>query len=72
MCCGWKAIHSMMWCKKCNGRVFVDRLFSQKLHLELYCIMCGKRWMINKEMSRFAKWLDKKEQDHKKNYGIFS
>jgi hypothetical protein len=32
----------MMTCKKCGGRVFVDRVFSQKLHVELFCIMCEK------------------------------
>ena len=61
-----------MWCKKCGGRVFVDRVFSQKLHMELYCLMCGKRWMINKETSAFGKWLDQKERLHKKSFGISS
>lgn len=61
-----------MWCKKCGGRVFIDRVFSQKLHIELYCLMCGKRWMINKETSGFGKWLDKKENEHKKTFGISS
>ena len=42
-----------MWCGKCGGRVFVDRVFSQKLHVELFCILCGKRNMINKETSAF-------------------
>lgn len=61
-----------MWCKKCNGRVFVDRVFSQKLHMELFCIMCGKRWMVNKETSAFGKWLDRKEQLNEKSFGISS
>ena len=61
-----------MWCGKCGGRVFVDRVFSQKLHMELYCIMCGKRWMINKETSAFGRWLDQKEEANKKFYGISS
>lgn len=61
-----------MWCKKCSGRVFVDRVFSQKLHVELFCVMCGKRWIINKETSRFGKWLEKKEKEQERNFSIFS
>lgn len=61
-----------MWCGKCSGRVFVDRVFSQKLHMELFCIMCGKRWMINKETSSFGRWLDQKESANQKFYGISS
>lgn len=61
-----------MRCIKCKGRVFIDRVFSQKMHIELYCISCGKRWMINKEMSAFGRWINKKENEHKKLYGIFS
>lgn len=61
-----------MSCKKCNGRVFVDRVFSQKLHIELFCSLCGKRWMINRETSAFGKWLDQKERLNQKAYGISS
>ena len=61
-----------MWCGKCGGRVFVDRVFSQKLHIELFCILCGKRNMINKETSAFGKWIDQKERLNQKAYGISS
>jgi DNA-directed RNA polymerase subunit RPC12/RpoP len=61
-----------MKCNSCGGRVFVDRVFSQKLHIELFCMMCGKRWMINKETSLFGKWLSDREDQNKKLYGIFS
>ena len=61
-----------MWCSKCGGRVFVDRVFSQKLHMEMFWVMCGKRWMINKETSAFGKWLDQVENLNQKNYGISS
>jgi NAD-dependent SIR2 family protein deacetylase len=61
-----------MWCSKCKGRVFIDRVFSQMMHTELYCIMCGKRWMINKEMSAFGKWLDQREEAYRKNLSISS
>lgn len=50
-----------MNCKKCSGRVFVDRAFSEKKHIELFCIMCGARWMLDKEKNGFAGWLMKLE-----------
>ena len=69
---GWEVVYTIMWCGKCQGRVFVDRVFSQKLHIELFCILCGKRWMINKETSAFGRWLDEKERANSRNYGISS
>jgi len=62
----------MMHCRRCGGRVFIDRVFSQKLHIELYCLLCGRRWMINKEMSIFGRWLDEKELEQRKTFGISS
>jgi hypothetical protein len=44
--------------------VCVDRIFSEKKHVELYCILCGTRWMLDKETNRFAAWLLKMEQAH--------
>jgi len=61
-----------MHCRRCGGRVFIDRVFSQKLHIELYCLLCGRRWMINKEMSIFGRWLDEKELEQRKTFGISS
>jgi hypothetical protein len=61
-----------MWCQRCSGRVFIDRVFSQKLHMELFCVMCGKRWMINKETNELAKWLEKRETQHQKSFSISS
>ena len=62
----------MMTCQKCDGRVFIDRVFSQKLHAELFCVMCGKRWMINKETNALGKWLDGKENQYAKDFSISS
>lgn len=62
----------MMRCGKCKGRVFVDRVFSQKLHVELFCIMCGKRWMINKDTSLLGRWLEKAEKEKLKSLAISS
>jgi hypothetical protein len=60
----------MMTCQRCNGRVFIDRVFSQKLHIELFCIMCGRRWMINKDTSALGRWLEKRDKAHSKNLSI--
>ena len=62
----------MMNCQRCSGRVFVDRVFSQKLHVELFCILCGKRWMINKVTNAFGRWLEQKDIEHAKNFSISS
>lgn len=61
-----------MNCGKCKGRVFVDRVFSQKLHVELFCIMCGKRWMINKDTSPLGRWLEQLENNKLKDLAISS
>jgi hypothetical protein len=61
-----------MWCGKCGGRVFVDRVFSQKLHMELFCVMCGKRWMLNKNTNGLGAWLEKVEEQHAKSFSISS
>lgn len=45
-----------MKCKKCKtGRIFVDRVFSEKDHVELYCLQCGERKMVNKKKNAFAR-----------------
>ena len=62
----------MMSCQRCGGRVFIDRVFSQKLHMELFCILCGRRWMINKETNTLGRWLEQKENNHQKNFSISS
>ncbi len=62
----------MMFCTRCNGRVFVDRVFSQKLHVELFCILCGKRWMINKDTSPLGRWLEQAEKNKLKDLAISS
>ena len=61
-----------MKCMRCSGRVFVDRVFSQKLHVELFCILCGKRWMINKDTSALGRWLEQVEKNKLKDLSISS
>jgi 5-methylcytosine-specific restriction endonuclease McrA len=55
----------MIFCKRCNGRMFVDRQYSNVNHLETFCMLCGSRnffhppsesergrWLLQKEKSR--------------------
>ena len=50
-----------MICKKCRGRMCIDRTFSSNKMLDLYCMRCGKRVFVNKEDSAFGRWLSKRE-----------
>ena len=59
----------MLSCKKCAGRVFVDRIYSQVLRIELFCSMCGKRWFVRTD-NRFGSWIAKKEAIVQHGYGI--
>jgi hypothetical protein len=52
-----------MKCSKCQGRVFVDRVFNSDTRSELFCLMCGKRWMIKNDKNGFSSWLYKKEKE---------
>lgn len=61
----------MLTCKKCKGRVFVDRMYSQHLRVEFFCLACGKRWIIKKDANRFALWVAKLEESLLKDSGIF-
>jgi len=60
-----------MFCKNCQGRVFVDRVFSQKQRVELFCMACGKRWMIKKDGNALGTWLQQKEKSLAKKYCTF-
>ncbi len=31
-------------CERCGGKVMIDRAFCTYGHIELFCIICGKRW----------------------------
>jgi hypothetical protein len=55
----------MLSCKKCQGRLFIDRQYTSFNHLEIYCIRCGMRnffhppkeskeglWLLEKELYR--------------------
>lgn len=62
-----------MYCHKCQGRVFVDRVFTSDIRMELFCSMCGKRWMLKNNKNGFTEWLHRKEsQIAKANAGTTS
>lgn len=46
-------------CGKCSGRMFVDRAYSSKDHLEIFCMTCGKREIFD-HITKFGervKWI---------------
>lgn len=49
-----------MKCRRCNGRVFLDRVFTDNKNFETYCVLCGDREFVPKS-SGFGKWLEKME-----------
>lgn len=51
-----------MNCNRCDGRVFLDRVFSDNKNFELYCIMCGDRRFVSKD-TELGKWLEQMESD---------
>lgn len=50
-----------MICKKCSGKILVDRTFTDNRNIEVYCIMCGVRKFVSKN-GKFGKWLTKQEE----------
>ena len=51
-----------MKCLKCNGRVFIDRQYTTVGHIEIYCIVCGKRKFFHPpDASKEGKWILAKE-----------
>lgn len=53
----------MLKCKKCNGRVFIDRQYTAINHIEIFCVSCGDRQFYHPpENSKEGKWLLQKEK----------
>lgn len=48
-------------CPKCSGKMFVDRVYTEESHLEVFCIMCGKRKMYDTTKDNI-KWLVRLEK----------
>lgn len=58
----------MLYCKKCNGRVFVDRMYNAENHIETFCIICGARKFYHNwgPDDREAQWLLETEKKRAK------
>jgi predicted nucleic acid-binding Zn-ribbon protein len=53
----------MLTCKRCKGKIFVDRQFNNEFHIETYCIRCGERkFYHNPQESKEGRWLLLKEK----------
>lgn len=50
-----------MKCRKCRGRVFLDRVFSDNKNYETFCVICGDRRFIGKD-TELGQWLEKMER----------
>lgn len=50
-----------MQCSRCNGRVFLDRTFSENMNYETFCIICGDRQFIGRS-TRLGRWLEEQEE----------
>ena len=51
-----------MKCLKCNGRVFIDRQYTTIGHIEVYCIICGKRKFFHPpDSTKEGRWVFAKE-----------
>jgi hypothetical protein len=53
----------MMTHRKCKGSVYIDRVFSHELRLDLFCLRCGKRWFIHRNKGAFGPWLSQIESE---------
>lgn len=49
-----------MVCRKCSGRMFLDRVFTDNRNYETFCIMCGDRQFVSKN-SELGQWLTRME-----------
>jgi predicted nucleic-acid-binding Zn-ribbon protein len=64
-------IKEALTCKKCSGKMFVDRVFLSYDHIELYCLKCGQREMYH-NVSSFderIRWIMKLEKARAKKNG---
>lgn len=61
----------MIKCKKCSGKMLVDRVFLSADHLELYCFSCGKREMYPHPYNHGKKitWIMNLEKERAKKSG---
>jgi DNA-directed RNA polymerase subunit RPC12/RpoP len=55
-------------CRKCKGRMFVDRQYSNVDHVEIYCVRCGSRRFFHPPSeSREGAWILLNEKSRAKH-----
>jgi len=60
-----------MYCKKCSGRMFVERINDDNSFVEVFCTACGSRKILDKNNDNFfIKWLIRKEQVFRNSLAI--
>ena len=52
--------YGMMVHSRCNGRLFLDRVFTDNTSFEVACLHCGERKFIKKQ-TEFGQWLARME-----------
>ena len=53
----------MVFCKKCKGRMFVDRQYTTVDHIEIFCMSCGERKFFHPPSeSEQGRWILQKEK----------
>jgi hypothetical protein len=58
----------MINCRKCSGRMFVDRQYTTIDHLEIFCVSCGSRTFFHPPSeSEQGRWILQKERSRVKN-----
>jgi DNA-directed RNA polymerase subunit RPC12/RpoP len=64
-------IEEALTCRKCSAKIFVDRVFLTRDHLELYCLRCGKREMYHNtdKFDERARWIMSLEMTRAKKTG---
>lgn len=58
----------MLICRKCKGRILIERHLTTETYMELYCLGCGKAWYFEypQKHKGFVKWLHKIEMDYQR------
>lgn len=58
----------MLFCKKCKGRMFIDRQYTEINNIEVFCLTCGSRFFFHPPNQTLeGQWLLKRELLRAKN-----
>ena len=51
----------MIKCRRCGGRAFLDRVYTDNKNFETSCLLCGDRRFIGRE-TELGQWIQKVEK----------